>query len=455
MDLTLRAKAIGVGTVVAATLSTVAATATFYVARQYMVRQRTNVATTQVEAATRLVAASIAGGADTNQSLLAGASVLPGARALLNDGQNLYVSGVGVTLDNLPKEFVKALNSGRGVRQRLYLLDGPVAVVGFPIDSSVGSWFVGILSLNELSRTLGVLRTALLIGSLLGTLGGAAISLRFSRRVMEPLHDVSDAALAVSRGDFDRRIEVPSEPDLAQIATSFNAMTDAVKLRIDREARFGATVSHELRTPLTVIKGAADVVSAHKTSLPLYVQSTVDMLNDQISEFAKTLNDLIDLARYQSGGVRPQLESISTARLVDALAYKYSVDPRRIHVQDCEVLVDVRRVEQIFANIVKNAELYAGGIDLLSGFPSDDMFTLVFDDSGDGIPERDADRIFEPFVRGTQHSGIPGSGLGLAITREHARVMGGDISYERRSTGGSRFVVTFRMCIADNWIDGV
>jgi signal transduction histidine kinase len=201
-------------------------------------------------------------------------------------------------------------------------------------------------------------------------------------------------------------------------------------------------VSHELRTPLTVIKSAADLIATNRSELPARVQQTVDTLTLQIDEFAKTLNDLIEIARYQSGSVSPQLETVSSTRILTALATRHDLDPRCIDVEEMDIVVDVRRLAQIFANLKKNADLYAGGLDVVSGTRVGDFLVLHFDDSGSGIPPAEVNRIFEPFSRGARHSGFPGSGLGLTITREHARAMGGDLTLESRANGGCRFIVT-------------
>ncbi|MEY2939921.1 MAG: ATP-binding protein [Ilumatobacteraceae bacterium] len=442
VKLTLRAKTIGTGLVVAAALSILAALSTYVVAREYMLRQRTDVAVAQVVAATRLVSASIASGTASKDALRIGATVLPGARAALNDGGTWYVSGVGLSEDDVPPQFAQLLADGKGARQRIVLRAEPIAIVGYPLSTESEMWFIGVASLKELSRTLSTLQTALSIGVALGSVGGGVVGWRLSRRVMEPLHNISDTAVAISDGHLDRRVDEPKEPDLARIARSFNEMTDSLRSRIERESRFGATVSHELRTPLTVIKSAADLIATNRSELPARVQQTVDTLTLQIDEFAKTLNDLIEIARYQSGSVSPQLETVSSTRILTALATRHDLDPRCIDVEEMDIVVDVRRLAQIFANLKKNADLYAGGLDVVSGTRVGDFLVLHFDDSGSGIPPAEVNRIFEPFSRGARHSGFPGSGLGLTITREHARAMGGDLTLESRANGGCRFIVT-------------
>lgn len=434
-----------VGALVAAVLSLVAAASTYLLARQYSLQQRSDSTTTQVLAAARLASTSFASGSDPLATLMAGAQLLPGSRAALYLDGTWFVSGVGISQDDLPPSLLERLGSGSAARQRTVLQSGPVTVVGYPIAERPSVWFVGVLSMQELQRTLRILQGALAVGAGLGTVGGAMIAWRLSRRVMEPLHEIGNAAEAIARGELERRVEEPSEPDLARIANGFNEMTESLRARIAREARFGATVSHELKSPLTVIKGAAELISTRRDELPARAQLGSDVLGVQIAQFERILTDLIEISRYQAGTVELQLEALSASRLLETLAARYRVDRRKVEVPDIDIIVDVRRLEQVFVNLKNNADLYAGGLEAVRGERHGDMLMIHFDDAGIGVSPGERERILEPFVRGNHHTAVQGSGLGLAITREHARAMGGDIVVGASPEGGARFTFVARV----------
>jgi signal transduction histidine kinase len=448
ITLTLRAKTTAFGALVALLLAVVTSLSTYLLARQYMLQQRNEVAVTQVLAASRLAASAAAIGADGLTVLSAGAQVLPGSRAVLYRDGEWLVSAVGLSQDDLPPSLLQKLAEGLGARQRGTLRDEPIAVVGFPLVEQPRTWFIGVLSMQELARTLVVLRGALIVGVLLTTVGGAGVGWLLSRRVMEPLHVIGDTAQAISKGDLKKQISEPQEPDLARIALAFNEMTDSLRTRIDREARFSATVSHELKSPLTVIKGAAELIAAKRDELPPRAQLGVDLMTSQIEEFEKILNDLIEMSRYQSGHVQPQLEVLSASQAMETMAHRHGIDLRAVEVEDADVIVDVRRLEQIFVNLKKNADLYANGIEAIRGERNGTWYEMHFDDAGIGVAPMERERIFEPFVRGKHHSAVPGSGLGLAITREHARSMGGDLCTSVSPEGGARF--SLKLCIAED-----
>jgi two-component system sensor histidine kinase MtrB len=441
---TLRKKTVLLGVAIASLLSLLASVSTFLLAREYMLRQRDDVAVAQVRAAARIASSTLLRSDDPLTVLLAGAQVLPGARAALHQGGTWLVSGVGLAPEDLPVDLVRNLETGSAARQRAKVQFETAIIVGFPLQTQGDTWFVGVVSLEELERTLLTLRGALAIGAILAIVGGGAVGWWLSRRVMEPLHDISSTAEQISGGDLTKRAKEPREPDLARIAQTFNEMTDSLRVRIDREARFGAVVSHELRSPLTVIKGAADLIAARREDLPPRAQLGSDLLSERVIMFEKILNDLIEINRYQSGTVEPLLEELSARSLVETLSHRSGIDPRIIEVPEIAVVVDVRRFQQVFENLNSNAKLYAGGLVAIRSKVTSSHIELYFDDAGVGVSVADSSRIFEPFVRGVQHSAVSGSGLGLSITVEHLRVMGGNVQLGTSPEGGARFVVVLR-----------
>lgn len=439
---TLRSKTVATGALVALAISVLASASTYFLSRTYMVNQRVETSRAQVLSAARLLSKNLSASNAPLDSLLDASRVLPGSLALLRQGDEWITSGIGASEADIPTSLRSALDESRAASQISPLNGRPAAVIGYPITAESTTWFVAFLPLTELDRTLGVLRLALVIGSILATISGAIIGGRLSRRVMEPLHDVSNAALIISQGDLDVRARTPSEPDLAQIARSFNAMAQSLQERIKREARFGAMVSHELRSPLTVIKGATEIIDAKRDELPERAQMGLDLLKERVGAFERILNDLIEISRYEVGTIEPALESRNLQLLLETLAIKYGLDPRILVIDDVEVSVDIKRFQQIFDNITRNADLYANGLVGITSEIVGDMVHIHFDDAGIGIPEAERERVFEPFVRGLQHSAVKGSGLGLAIAMEHAKIMKGKLSATSNPEGGARFTVS-------------
>jgi two-component system sensor histidine kinase MtrB len=442
--LTLRTKTVLLGGLIAAGVSAVASTSTFLVARQYMVRQRDDAAVTQVLAATRLATSALANGSEPLTALLTGAQLVSNSRAAMYFDGTWIVSSAGLSESDIPTELTDALAAGAPARQRYSLRDETNVAVGYPISDRPATWFIGVVSMSELDRTLRVLLNALFAGSTLAVIGGGVIGWWLSRRVMEPLHAISAVAKEISQGDLTRVAPEPNEPDLARIAHTFNEMTGSLRDRIEREVRFGATVSHELRSPLTVIRGAADLIAAKRDELPERARLGLDLLNERVDAFEKILNDLIEMSRYESGTATAVVDSRSASTLVLTLADRAGIDLRMVDVPDIAVEVDVKRFQQIFENLSTNAALYGNRLVAIRADTTAEMLHLHFDDAGTGIPPDDRDRIFAPFERGIHHSAVPGSGLGLAISAEHARLMHGRLTVDVSPEGGARFTLTLR-----------
>ncbi|MEO8162183.1 MAG: HAMP domain-containing sensor histidine kinase [Ilumatobacteraceae bacterium] len=428
-----------------------ASSATYLTARQYLLRQRESVAVAQSYVAARLAARNLSDGETGLDALLAATGVLSGGRALLQYNGAWLVSGVGVSETDIPAAIRNSLELGKPSRQRVVIDSLPTIFTAIPIveGTTPTATFIGIVSLQELQRTMIALRNALFLGSALAAVCGGIVGWWLARRVSEPLRRISEAAELISTGNLEVRVSEPHERDLAKIAHSFNAMTESLKARINREARFAAQVSHELRSPLTVIRGATELITSSRDALPPRAQLGADLLDERVASFEKILTDLIEISRYESGVVVPDLEVRQIEPLVRALLAHNNIDETLLTIDDsargANVLVDVRRIEYSIANLVSNASLYAGGLTGVRVDGDDATVTIHVDDAGHGIHEAERQRIFEPFARGLQHSSVEGSGLGLAIVAEHVNAMKATINVSTSPEGGGRFSITLRL----------
>jgi signal transduction histidine kinase len=112
-----------------------------------------------------------------------------------------------------------------------------------------------------------------------------------------------------------------------------------------------------------------------------------------------------------------------------------------------ELWLDRRKVERVLANLLENADRYAGGATGIELSAHNGTFRLAVDDAGPGVPPPERALIFDRFHRGTATAGAAetdrGTGLGLALVAEHCRVHGGRAWVEAGPDGGARFVAEF------------
>jgi signal transduction histidine kinase len=351
--------------------------------------------------------------------------------------------------DQLPPELIDAVASGQPSRMTYDDASGPVLAVGVPIQTENAIYFEGV-SLIDLEDALEGLGISLLGAAAVTTLMGALLGFYASRRVLSPLTDVGRAAEAIAGGRLDTRLEAEDDPDLSALTNSFNEMAQALEDRIQRDARFASEVSHELRSPLMTLSASLEVLQNSREQLPDRAQTALDLLASDIERFQQLVEDLLEISRFDAGAVQLDLQQTRLADLVQQ-AVSSIVGARVAAVVEPEaanVVVDVdrRRIGQVLANLLDNAEKYANGATAVVISAAPGVARISVEDEGPGVPEEERVVIFDRFSRGSaggKRGGDMGTGLGLSLVAEHINLHGGRVWVEDRLDGreGSRFVV--------------
>ncbi len=368
----------------------------------------------------------------------------------------LYANGLWVALDPthfgvgaLP-EIVRGPVFRRETGSARYQFDGvPYVGVGVHIEEVHAEYFERS-SLADAEKALGIIATSLAVAATTTTLVAAGLGLWAGRRVLKPLSRVADAANELASGGLDTRLEEEADPDLQRLATSFNNMADAVKFRIEREARFASDVSHELRSPITALTAAVEVLDGRRSDLPDRSQQALDVVVSQVRRFDQMVLDLLEISRLDAGASELHLEPVQLDQFVARVAGRYGFSNVPVV---CDPVwagrtagFDRRRIERVLANLLGNAEHHAGGpvrIAIDSGANGDgiERVRLAVEDAGPGVAAAERERIFERFARGATARHRVGTGLGLALVKEHVSLQGGSTWVEDRKGGGARFVV--------------
>jgi signal transduction histidine kinase len=320
--------------------------------------------------------------------------------------------------------------------------------VGVPIGEADGEYYE-VVPLTELASTLAVIRNSLVVAAVVATIAAALLGLWAARRALRPLITVSAATSQIAGGDLSARLSRQADPDLDVVASSFNAMADALERRIERDARFVSDVSHELRSPLTTLSAAADVLRARAGELPVRARHALELVVAEIDRFRAMVEELLELSRAE-GGVDPlRLEPVFVSELALQVAVRvggntFSVDFDH-QLDDEPLLVDKRRVERMLVNLIENAESHGDGLVALHAHRRNGTVRIAVDDRGPGVPPSDRQAIFERFARGAKSGSRgtnTGTGLGLALVTEHARTHGGSVWVEDvPGARGARFVI--------------
>ncbi len=205
------------------------------------------------------------------------------------------------------------------------------------------------------------------------------------------------------------------------------------------------SVSHELKTPLAAMQAATDGLQRDPSQHDRYVPE----LHDALRRLRRTVDNLLNMTRLESGAIKPFLEWCDIGELCDAAidltghALAGHELQRRVPEDLPIVKIDQALIEQALANLLLNAAMHtpSGTEVILRADVSGGQLTLAVLDRGPGLPQGDVSRLFQKFSRG-ERAPTGGSGLGLAIARGFARAHGGDATASRRPDGGAEFRLT-------------
>lgn len=423
--------------------------------RSYLVRQRENSAVRQAYVNAQLVRTGLRSARPDVTQLLQGLGTSAvGSHSLLRYTDQWFATSLVVGREALPAALRVEVSSGSPARQR-YRLDGEATLaVGVPIRS-VQAEYYEVFNLDDLDDTLRTLGTVLAAAAAATVLAGAGLGRWASGRVLRPVTEAARAAADIAGGHFATRLETGDDEDLAALSSSFNRMVDALKERIDRDARFASDISHELRSPLTTLSTSLQVLQARRSQLPERARLALDLLAAEVERFERLVQDLLEISRFDAGVAQLSLEEIRLAELLvhavpTGSGVALDIDPAAAALV---VRADKRRLERVVGNLVANADSHGGGARRVGLRRVDGALRLEVDDEGPGVPEEERRRIFERFNRGSaagRRGGAEGVGLGLSLVVEHVQLHRGKVWVEERPGGGARFVVELPVAEEDS-----
>lgn len=319
------------------------------------------------------------------------------------------------------------------------------------------------LPLHPIDQVLGELFVVDAVLFTVLVLGGAAVTAAAVRRTLQPLQDVTDAALAVSElplTDPGTAIPAPVAPaeirnEADQVSAAFDQMLRhvhrALRARDETEQRlrrFVADASHELRTPLATIRAYAEYGSSPGVPLPEPTADALTRINASAQRMGALVGDLLLLARLDAG--RPLAsEPVDLSRLVlDAVGDARTAAPGHrwrldLPEDSVNVIGDGDGLHQVLVNLLSNASAHtSAGTTVTTTIETTPRgVELSVHDDGPGIPADQQACIFDRFTRAeTARSRAHGSaGLGLAIAHGIATAHHGSLAVDSNPAEGTTF----------------
>ena len=296
-------------------------------------------------------------------------------------------------------------------------------------------------------RVADQIGTPLAIGAFLLLLAGTALAaLVIFRPAQARLRALEDAARRFGEGDLTARAPATGGDEVSAVAEAFNRMAadlaarQAQLVEADRARRqLLADVSHELMTPLTAIRGYAETLGLTQFA-PESREGlrAVKVIQEEGERIERLVGDLLDLARFEAGGISLAQESVSVDEVFERVAERHAkasedkyvtiaIEP---HDEDLRLVGDPMRIEQAVQNLAANALKHTppGGLVRLTARRDAGRVTLSVSDNGLGIPAEHLPHVFDRFYKADRSRSQSGSGLGLSIVKAIIERHGGTVS---------------------------
>ena len=275
-----------------------------------------------------------------------------------------------------------------------------------------------------------------------------------AKRIINPFVDMNHIVQCYSKGDFSQRIPVQGKDEASQLGRSFNEMADQLKnLEVTRQS-FVANVSHELRSPLTSMKGFLEAMM-DGTIPPEEHDHYIDIVLSETRRMTAMVNDLLDLARIESGIITVNYEVFDINELIrrTLITFEARISEKQMELdvrfanEQSFVYADSNQISQVLRNLIDNAIKYSPERRtlLVSTYALRKEVYVTIRDTGVGIPAEDVPHIFDRFYKVEKaHTPSPqvGSGLGLAIVKKIIEAHGQSITVKSARGKGTQFTFT-------------
>jgi two-component system OmpR family sensor kinase len=320
-----------------------------------------------------------------------------------------------------------------------------------------GQHAIAVLHVGERLDTVDeVLMRArnVLIGVAIGAMISVLIASYFvAATAIDPIERLTAAVAEIGSERLDRRLRWKRRDEVGRLARAFDAMLDRLQSAFARERQFISDASHELRTPLTVIHSNAQMLQRWGDRDPEVMKASLQAIADESGRLAAMVSGMLTLSKAEAGDAIPK-EPLVLERLVDDVvaharerAEAKGLAIEATHPAEARTIVmgDAGLLRQLVGNLVDNAIKFTAAGEIDVGVRREDGHAVVdVSDTGPGIDQETADRLFDRFFRGdpAHARAVEGTGLGLAIVRSIARVHAGSVAARPRPNGGSVFSVT-------------
>ncbi|MDP4092688.1 MAG: ATP-binding protein [Bacillota bacterium] len=326
----------------------------------------------------------------------------------------------------------------------------------YTLANSNKSSYLGIListPISEITKTRTSVINFFIISVSVSSIISVVLIYVFSRRISKPLKQINEAARVIASGDFQKQLTIKSKDEIGELAESFNQMVADLRNLEEMRRDFVANVSHELRTPMTSIKGFIEGI-LDGTIPPDRQLNYLNVVRDEINRMNRLVNNLLDLAKIESGDIPLNFRVIDINELCRRCIIKLEslIVQKELEVEanfedeEAFVVADPDAIERVIINLMHNAVKFSfnGGKIEINTKNMRNKVVVSVKDEGIGIDQDEIDMIWDRFYKSDKSRGKDksGTGLGLAIVKNLVNGHGQEIWVESEPGKGTVFSFT-------------
>jgi signal transduction histidine kinase len=332
---------------------------------------------------------------------------------------------------------------------------GPVRWLAVPVGGPAGPSGVFVVTqfygddrdeIADATRIVAIVAASVLVlATFLGWLGAG--------RALAPIGRLERAARRAGIDDLSERLPVEGNDELARLTETFNDLLERLETAVVSQRQFLSDVGHDLRTPLTILHGQLELLPED----PAERAATIALCLDELARMDRYVRGLSLLAKAEQpdflvpGAI--DLAELTTGMLRRGQGLAADRTWVLEGLSSAVVEGDVDRITQAWLNLVSNAVQHTepGDRIALGSEHRGSQVRLWVSDSGPGVADEDATRIFDRFARvgSTRERRPEGSGLGLAIVQAIAQAHGGSVAVEPKVGPGALFVMSLPLPVVE------
>jgi signal transduction histidine kinase len=289
------------------------------------------------------------------------------------------------------------------------------------------------------------------VGALIAIAIAFLVTLLLSRRILQPVEELTAAVRKMQKGDLSVRVKVADIDEVGQLSNSFNAMADSLAKQEQLRKNMVNDVAHELRTPLSNIRG---YLEAARDGIVEPGPDWVNNLFDEALLLNRLIEDLQELAQADAGRISIELAAVNLGQVIQSTVDNLLPISQKLGLEmTCEIPADLpdvtadpQRIGQVLRNLINNALDYtpASGRITIQARAEGAFIRVAVMDTGYGIASEHLPFLFERFYRAdpSRSRSTGGAGLGLAIVKQLVQAQGGQVGVESNPGTGSTFYFT-------------